>query len=313
MVSKFCSAVILCSFCGGLRLCCAQNLSPRAYVVGPIHFNAVTLQYSLSAGNVVFNDTLPVTDSSGRISAEITNYFHTFDCFGRSANVTVLLPYVVGHFQGDVNGVHEEIYRSGLGAAAVRVSVNLYGARAMNLEEFSRWKQKTLIGASVVVQTPTGQYDGTRLINTGEHRWSFKPEIGFSRRWGHWLLDAYGGVWFFTPNDDFFSNAPGSNGPNRQTQELMGSFETHLSYDIKPRMWVSIDANYWDGGTTSLNGVQAITTLQRNSRLGATAAIPITKHQALKFSYSGGTYVSFGGNFQNVSAAWQYSWIGRPK
>ena len=306
------TVILWCAICAGLRLCCAQTLSPRAYVVVPVHSNAVTLSYSLSAGNVVFNDTLPVTDSSGRIGAELVTYFHAFDCFGRSANVTLLMPYVVGHFQGDEEGVHEELYRSGLGAAAVRVSVNLFGARAMNREEFSRWKQKTVLGASLIVQTPTGQYDGARLINTGEHRWSFKPELGFSQRWGHWLLDAYAAVWFFTPNDDFFSNAPGSNGPNRQTQEPMGAIEAHLSYDIKPRMWISIDSNYWYGGKTSLNGVQSVTTLQRNSRLGATAAIPVTKHQSFKFSYSGGTYVSFGGNFQNVQAAWQYSWIGRP-
>jgi hypothetical protein len=312
MVIKVRSAVMLCSLCLALtRLCEGQSLSPRAYVIAPVHSNAVTLTYSLNAGNIVFNG-LPVTDSSGRIGTEIFGYFHTFDFFGRSANATVVLPYAIGHFQGDVNGVPTKLYRSGLGAGAARVSVNLVGAKAMDAREFSRWKQKMVIGASLLVETPTGQYDGTRLINVGQHRWSFKPEIGFSRRFGHWLVDTYGSVWLFTPNDDFYSNKPGSTGPNRQTQEPMGAVEAHLSYDIKPRMWVSVDGNYWYGGATSLNGVQTPTTLQANSRLGATAAIPITKHQSLKFSYSAGTYVTFGGNFQSVSAAWQYSWLGRP-
>jgi Putative MetA-pathway of phenol degradation len=312
MVIKPITAVMLCSvWVAVTRLCGAQSLSPRAYIIVPVHSNAVTLTYSLNEGDVVFNG-LPVTDSNGRIGSEIFSYFHTFDCFGRSANVTVLLPYAVGHFRGDVNGVRQELYRSGLGAAAARVSVNLIGARAMNLEEYSRWKQKTLLGASLTVLTPTGQYDRARLINIGEHRWAFKPEIGLSRRWRKWMLDAYGAAWFYTPNNDFFSSAPGSTGPNRQTQEPMGAVELHLSYDVKPRLWVSADGNYWYGGKTSLNGVESPTTLQANSRLGATAAIPITKNQSLKFSYSRGTYVTFGGNFQNVSAAWQYSWIGRP-
>ena len=312
MVIKVRNAIMLCSFCVAvMRLCDAQSLSPRAYVIVPVHSNAVTLTYSLNAGNVVFND-LPVENSSGRIGSEIVSLFHTFDCFGRSANVTALLPYAIGHFQGDVNGVPEKLYRSGLSAAAARVSVNLYGAKAMNLQEFSRWKQKMVIGASLTVQTPTGQYDSARLINIGEHRWAFKPELGFSRRFGHWLVDAYGAAWFYTSNDDFFSNAPGSTGPNRQTQEPMGAVEAHLSYDIKPKMWVSVDGNYWYGGKTSLNGIETPTTLQANSRLGATAAIPITKHQSLKFSYSRGTYTTFGGNFQSVSAAWQYSWMGHP-
>jgi hypothetical protein len=33
----------------------------------------------------------------------------------------------------------------------------------------------------------------------------------------------------------------------------------------------------------------------------------------MKFSYSNGTFVLFGGNYQNISVGWQYSWFGRPK
>jgi hypothetical protein len=54
------------------------------------------------------------------------------------------------------------------------------------------------LAAAVKVVVPTGQYDPTKLINNGSNRWAFKPELGYSERWGHWLLDAYGGAWFFT-------------------------------------------------------------------------------------------------------------------
>jgi hypothetical protein len=89
--------------------------------------------------------------------------------------------------------------------------------------------------------------------------------------------------------------------------------EGHLSYDFKPRLWVSLDGNFWYGGETSLSGVPNAKTTERNSRIGATASIPISKHQSLKFSYNNGAYINYGGNFQNVSVAWQYSWIGWPK
>ena len=36
-------------------------------------------------------------------------------------------------------------------------------------------------------------------------------------------------------------------------------------------------------------------------------ALPITRSQTLKFSYSSGTYDRFGGNYKNASVAWQYS------
>lgn len=53
---------------------------------------------------------------------------------------------------------------------------------------------------------PTGQYDPTVLIKWGTNRWAFKPEIGYSQRWDHWVLDGYAGVWFFTTNPEFFSH-----------------------------------------------------------------------------------------------------------
>jgi hypothetical protein len=78
-------------------------------------------------------------------------------------------------------------------------------------------------------------------------------------------------------------------------------------------MWASLDGNFWFGGVTSVNDVENPLTRLTNSRVGGTFSVPISRHQSLKFSYSDGTYIRFGGNYQNVSAAWQYSWLGRPK
>jgi hypothetical protein len=41
-----------------------------------------------------------------------------------------------------------------------------------------------------------------------------------------------------------------------------------------------------------------------------TVSLPFTKHQSVKIAYNDGTYIRFGGNYQNVQVAWQYSWIG---
>jgi hypothetical protein len=87
----------------------------------------------------------------------------------------------------------------------------------------------------------------------------------------------------------------------------------HLSYDFKPRLWASLDGNYWFGGKTGMNGVQNPLIQESNSRLGGTVSVPISKHQSVKFSYDNGTYIRFGGNYQSLSAAWQYSWLGKPK
>src|SRR5208337_2511381 len=58
----------------------------------------------------------------------------------------------------------------------------------------------------------------------------------------------------------------------------------------------------------TLNGVRRPDTRQTASRIGGTVSVPITKHQSIKCSYSDGTYIRFGGDYQNLSVGWQYSW-----
>jgi hypothetical protein len=291
----------------------AQDLAPRAYVNTPLHSNAVTLTYSYFNGSIDFNGLLPVTDAKGVYSVPIFSYYHSFGLFGHSANVAVWVPYGIGDFTGTLGGELQNQHRSGLVDSTIRFSVNLRGGPALAPREFVKWKQKLLIGTSLRVVAPTGQYDPTKLINWGTNRWSFKPEIGVSRRWGKTILDAYGGVWFFTANHDFWGHNAIFSGTRTQTRAPVGSFEAHLSYDFAHMLWVSLDGNFWVGGTATVNGVENPTTRVRNSRIGATASFPLVKHQSLKVSYSSGTYTLFGGDYRNVSVAWQYSWLGRPK
>ncbi len=293
-------------------VCHAQDLAPRAYVITPIHSNAVTLTYSFFDGSLFFEGTVPITSATARAQVAIFSYSHSLRLFGRSANFTASLPYGVGNFRGTVAGAETLAYRSGLLPFTFRFSMNLIGGRAMNVAEFMNWRQRTILGVSFRLVPQTGQYDPTKLINFGTNRWAFKSELGYSRRWGHWIVDAYGGAWFYTTNYEFFTHNQFSPGINTQTQSPIGSFEGHLSYDFKPRLWVSLDGNYWFGGTTSVNGVQNPNTLQRNSRVGGTASVPLSRHHSIKFNYSNGAFIRYGGNFQNVSVAWQYSWIGTP-
>jgi len=225
------------------------------------------------------------------------------------------LPYGVGTFEGKVFEQQRSIYRSGLFDAVFRVSVNLVGGPAMSLPQMRQWRKKRLLGASLKVIAPTGQYDPTKLVNLGTNRWTFKPELGFSQTFGgHWVLDAYASAWFFTENPEFFSNNPDFHtGTQSQTQDPIGAVELHLSYDVRPRLWTSLDGNFWYGGKTSVNGVENPVTLQKNSRVGATASFPLTRHGSLRVSYARGAYIRFGGDYRILSAAWQYSWIDKPK
>jgi len=284
----------------------AQDLVPRAYLITPVASNAVTLSSSFFDGPIFTDPTIPITDFKGRFDVTALSYVRSFNFFGRSANIVGTMPYAFGNFHGIVMDAPRHAYRSGLSDGRIRLSVNLRGGRAMNMDEFVRWREKLVIGASVTVSVPTGQYDPRVLLNPGLNRWAVKPELGISRRWGHWALDFYGGLWLFTSNDVFY---PGS---RTRSQAPVGAGEMHLNYVFKPRLWISADGNFWTGGRTTLDGA-AGRDYQRNSRAGASVSVPLTRYQSVKFSYSRGAYISIGGNYDNVSAAWQYSWVSRPK
>lgn len=307
------TVVLLCTLSGFRFVLRAQDLAPRAYVITPTGSNALNLTYSHLQGGLLFDGSVPITGATASISLPVFSYYRGLSFFGRSANITIAIPYGVGDFNGTVLDAPKYAYRSGLLDSFVRFSVNLKGGPAMKPAEFVKWQQKTLLGVSLKIVAPTGQYNSTELINWGNNRWSFKPEFGYSQRWGHWVLDAYGAVWFLTTNSPFFSHNIYYPGVQSLSQQPVGAFEGHLSYDFKPRLWISLDGNFWFGGKTSLNGVQNPITLERSSRVGVTASIPFTQHQSLKCSYSNGAYISYGGNYQSVSLGWQYSWFGWPK
>jgi hypothetical protein len=291
----------------------AQDLAPRAYLITPLHSNAVTVANSFLDGSLNFGDLVPIADSKARVNMPIFTYSHSMRFFGRSSNFSASIPYGVGNVSAKVVNTEQHVYRSGMFDSSYRFSVNLLGGPAMDIREYAKWRQKTVLGASVRLVAPTGQYDPTKLINYGSNRWAVKLELGLSQRFRrHWIVDAYSGGWFYSTNPEFFSHNQYNPGTVTQKQSSIYSFEGHLSYDVRPRLWASLDGNYWHGGATSLNGVENSATVQNNSRVGGTLAVPITKHQSLKFAYANGAYIRYGGNFQTVSVAWQYSWIGRP-
>jgi len=184
----------------------------------------------------VFTDpNVPITDFKARFDVVILSYTRSFALFGRSANIVGSVPYAVGNFHAIVVGTQKSVYRSGLADGRIRLAINLRGGPAMDAHDFMKWREKFVLGTSLTIVAPIGQYDPAKLINPGLNRWSFKPELGMAKRWGKWALDLYGGLWFFTANDAYFPGA------NTRTQKPVGALETHFNYVFKPRLWTSLD------------------------------------------------------------------------
>lgn len=285
------------------RAALAQNLIPGAYVPAPVAFNVVTLVGTANKGDILFDPSLPIEEGRATIGVAAIGFTRTLSIAGRSASVGVIVPYMHGHISGLLLGQFEERTRSGPGDVAARVSVNLYGAPAMTLPQFAKYSPKTIVGVSLSVAMPVGQYDSTRAINIGTNRWAFAPEIGVSRTRGRWMFEGdFGGV-LFTDNTNFFNEGIREQAP-------IVAAQGHVMYTIRRGLWVAADANFWHGGRTTTNGVNA-TLPQHNSRVGTTVAIPFGLHQ-LRLSYSFGAYTRTGGDFHSLGTSYSYAWTRRP-
>ena len=161
-----------------------------------------------------------------------------------------------------------------MGDTKLKCTVNLMGAPALGMSEFMRRKPQTTFGASLTVSAPTGEYHSDKLINVGTNRWALKPEIGVSHPVGRWTFEAIAGAWFFEDNDDFF-------GGRHREQEPLASVQAHVSYTFRPRLWLALNATYYDGGRSTLDGVEK-DDRQSNSRYGLTLSVPIAQRQSLK-------------------------------
>jgi hypothetical protein len=277
----------------------AQDLDPRAYVRVPVDMSLIVAGFNYTYGGVLLDPTSPIQDLEATIESPMLGVIHTFSLFGLTSQAFVAQSYSWAQASGTLYGDDSSITRSGLGDTRLRISTLLFGAPAVTREEFATSSPQTVLGASLTIIAPTGQYYSSKLINLGTHRWSFKPELGLSYVVSkQWFIDVYAGVWFFTNNGSFYP------GTSVRSQNPLFAFQTHVSYNVNPFMWAAIDFTYYTGGQTSLNDFFK-DDRQNNARVGATLNVPIGKLGAIKVAYSTGAIIRFGANFSTISLAWQ--------
>lgn len=280
----------------------AQDLEPRAYVNTPVGLNFLLAGYGYLAGGVATDPSLPLQNADLQVHSTILAYARALDVWGKSGKVDVVLSYAWLSGTAELAGQPREREVSGLVDPRLRFSVNLYGAPALSLQEFASYKQDLIIGASLQVSAPLGQYDADKVVNLGTNRWSFKPELGISKALGPLTLELTTGVTLYTDNHDFF-------GGKTRAQAPIYSVQGHVSYNLGAGIWVALDGTCYTGGRTTVDGVEG-DDLQKNARLGMTVALPVTRYTSVKLYGSTGVSTRTGSDFDAVGILLQYRWGG---
>ena len=156
----------------------AGEIEPRAFANTPVGIDFLLAGYVYSDGGLSTAGALPITGAQLKVHTEILSYVRSLDVWGRSGKFDVTMPYSELSGTAMVAGQPRERNVSGLNDPCFRFSVNFYGAPALSVQEFANYQQDVIIGTSVQVSAPLGQYDKDKLVNLGNNRWYVKPDIG---------------------------------------------------------------------------------------------------------------------------------------
>jgi len=281
----------------------AQEMEPRAYSNVPIGMNFAVVGYGYTDGKILLDASVPLEDAEISSHAVVLAYSRSLNFFGDSAKFDVVIPY--GWASGSATFAGQPFQRdvNGFGDPAVRFTWNFFGAPALTLPEFRDHQSDWIVGASLRIGMPLGQYDADKLLNLGLNRWSFKPELGVSRAWRRWTFELATGVTFYTDNDDFLDRFT-------REQDPLIAVQGHAIYNLPRGIWLGVNGTFYTGGRTTLNGT-VNDDRQSNARIGVTLSVPLTRQQSLKLHASTGVISRSGGDFQAAGIAWQYRWGGK--
>ncbi|HAY34899.1 MAG TPA: transporter [Ignavibacteria bacterium] len=279
----------------------SQDLEPRNYSILPIGLNAAALGYVYSSGDIVSDANSPVKDLELTSNTIVASYVRTFGLFGKLARVQAVVPFIFLGGDLKINGRDTSGTRNGFADSKIKFGINLIGSPAMEPKEMMQFSEKFVLGTSLVIAVPTGQYFDEKLINIGSNRWGFKPEIGMSYKLGSFYFEFFTGVWMFTKNSEFLKT-------NTVTQDPILSLQGHISYLFPSKIWVSGNVGYSGGGDSQINGVEK-NDYQRNVRSGFTLSVPLSMSHSVKASVNTGVTTRIGGNFTTYSLIYQYIWF----
>jgi hypothetical protein len=263
----------------------SQSVPPRFYWHTLSGANAVPLIVTSMSGNTnPFDPALTVVPGADFESTLIlAGYARTFTLFDRSAMGAVLLP--MGRISGDViapGGTPVSQSVSGFGDPMVEFTLNVIGPKAQeNLQDVSRFEPGFSLDVLADLAFPIGEYDSSQPLNIGQNRWYGR--IGFPIVWqiGEWVpgrrttLEFLPAVWLFGDNTDYLG----------QTLEAdpLYQIDAHLTRDFTANLWGSLDAVLYNGGKTTIDGVEG--SKLNNYGFGFTLGYQINDNIGLTFSY----------------------------
>ncbi len=279
-----------------------QDLELRAFSATPVGMNFGVLALGHASGTVLFDQATKIEDVTGKITSVAGVYGRSLSVFGAAGKIVAVVPFLWGDWEGMYQGAPASASRRGMADPLVELSVNFLGAPAMTMAQMRTYSQKWVVGGSIKVSVPVGQYLPEKLLNLGANRWAVRPRFGVSRKSGRLALEGMASVWLYEINDDFF-------GGSSLAKEPLWSLQFNGVYQWLSGLWLGVGAGFSRGGQSSVNDLIS-DTYQKTTRWAAVLSVPVAKRHSLKVLFANGLSTRVGADLTNVSLAWSWRWGG---
>ena len=246
--------------------------------------NALPFIVSSVSGDTNPFDAADLVEADANIDGTLGmfGYARTFSLWDRSAMLVFLAP--MGRVSSDAAAGPFTVNQSarGFGDPMVEFDLNLIGPKAQkNIPDALRYEPGFSLDLLVDLTIPIGEYDSSKSLNLGQNRWYGR--VGFPIVWqlGPWVpgkrttLEFLPAVWFYGNNGDLV-------GKTLKTDPKF-QMDAHLTRDFTDKFWGSLDAYYYNGGQSAINGIEGskVNTLSA----GVTFGYQITQNLGLTVGY----------------------------
>jgi len=269
-------ALVLLFVVGENRSATAQLA--RSYLNAP-QGHLLMYSYAGTRSNTGGVESLPIPKTETRLQTQSLVYSRIIDVGGRTGGLGVVLP-ITDLLSYDTQANVVTARESAIGDPSFTFEMNLFGAPALEREEFKDWTPDDYCGLHFLLGVPWGEYDPNSVVNIGANRFTFRPLLNYSitADEGQSWLDFYGSVFFFSDNDEY-------RGASVLSQRPLANLELHYSSIVYDRLWAGVGLMGAFGGEVWVDDV-VVTPEQQTGRLALSAGTPMFKGSTAIFGYN---------------------------
>ena len=263
----------------------AQGEGPRAFELAPEGSQAINVYGVFGRGNQSFNPGAVVAGVEVDVNGSILEYAHGFTLADRAGSVIVSLP--VGAAAGSVNTPYgaRTYTRSGIGDLQLTGVFGLLGSPSLQEKDYEAYRPGFALNLLTRVYLPTGSYDRTAPVNLGENRRALQLGLPLAYYFGESFQDRRLTTLELVPSVTWYGVNDEPPQGTRSSQAPLLQLEGHITRNLNPALWVSLDALFLRGADTTTDGVDNHNE-QRSFALGVSASVAVSDTVAATLSYT---------------------------